>query len=124
MDLATRVRSQPGDPAEECFYCGVETKVYPFVAGRPVPDDLRTIDHVIPKLMLRGRGLSKKQLLKNRVIACHWCNNKKGGKHPVHRFQAMTEERASRLRDLLYYLGETENVIEPAYFLAQKRRDR
>ena len=55
-----------------CYYCG---EILHSGGDNPV-----TIDHVIPRAVLRGSGVTVQD---NYVCACYRCNQKKGSKLPV-----------------------------------------
>lgn len=102
---------------KRCFYCNCKVFPHPFVEGVPHADDLETVDHVIPRMLMRQRyELTKKQMRLNRVAACHVCNNHKGGRDPIDYLTSpnLSDSGANRLRDLLYDLGIPEHRIERA----------
>lgn len=64
----------------QCAYCGrpmmtiTELEEFDYEAGKRLPANFPTLDHVIP------RSEGGKTVLDNLVIACATCNNKKGNK--------------------------------------------
>ena len=84
---ADRVPALLEKQSGECYWCGV-------TMNDGAPDNRATIDHVVP-LCRGGRDVEG-----NRVLACHLCNNIKGGKSPMH-FEAMIRAaRAGLAEDL------------------------
>jgi hypothetical protein len=55
-----------------CFYCGIETTTARGPKSKPLPDNYRTKDHMLPKSR-GGDGLRH-----NTVLCCDKCNREKG----------------------------------------------
>lgn len=61
-----------------CFYCGEEMSLYGHF------NKMATIDHIVPKKVLKDLGINPKDLKRyNEVAACADCNNQKSDKPVV-----------------------------------------
>lgn len=97
-----------------CFYCRQEIFKHPHVVGKIVRWDTYTIDHVIPRSLVRKLGISGK-LRGNEVQCCHRCNNFKGNSSPLEMFIYLSDETAKMLRDKLVEIGVPAEIADEAY---------
>lgn len=54
-----------------CYFCKIKVVVYELEKGQPVPDDMATIEHLIP----RTHGQRKRHQIVAKVLACRKCNH-------------------------------------------------
>lgn len=57
----------------KCYYCACPVRMHRHKDGQPAPDNMATLDHIIP-LSKGGRAAASI----NCVVACHRCNNERG----------------------------------------------
>lgn len=79
-DRRRKVRSLRERDGDNCHWCGIVLDFRPFIdpgwVGHPELEWVATLDHYVPKT----HGGSNK--IKNLVLACDWCNQKRGHKTP------------------------------------------
>lgn len=84
-----------------CYYCGIPTRKVHIGKGEVPPDNMRTVEHILPK----ARGGKGRHALK--VIACRKCNE---DKHclTLEEYRAVIAVRKGLLKELieLKFYGE------------------
>ena len=65
-----RLRQELYDRSTDCHWCGVRVRIVPTVArGQQIPDDMATLEHLVPECRGGEYGLG------NMVLACMRCNS-------------------------------------------------
>lgn len=102
-----------------CFYCGrpmiIHRETHKPGSG-PKPQNMKTVDHVIPQWMLRKIDRLPADIFElNKVLACLSCNNYKGNLSPLDWLVIMpSNEGATRLGELLMRMGCTIDEVAEA----------
>lgn len=74
--LKLEVWNQQG---KRCYWCGCPIEFYTHVPGIPTPANAATVDHVYPAWHPMRQRYKNKGMPSPFVMACHSCNNKRGG---------------------------------------------
>jgi hypothetical protein len=99
-----------------CFYCRTRFQKNP--TKTHLNTNAPTKDHVYPRGVPLPALLVSRDNRSNQVLACHWCNSRKGQKHPLLWLtMCPSKEGATDLAALMKKLGEREDLID----LAMKR---
>lgn len=67
------------DQRGRCYWCGCQIVFHTHVPGQPIPDDAATVDHIYPAWHPKRREFKNQGRPSPFVMACHSCNNKRGG---------------------------------------------
>jgi hypothetical protein len=67
------------DQGERCYWCLCLIIFHTHVPGEPIPDNAATVDHVYPAWHPKRIAFKNKGMPSPFVMACHSCNNKRGG---------------------------------------------
>jgi hypothetical protein len=64
---------------KRCYWCLCPIEWHTHVPGVPTPANAATVDHVYPVWHAKRREFKNKGMPSPFVMACHSCNNKRGG---------------------------------------------
>lgn len=76
------------------------------------PKNAETVEHVFPRRILRFEKHSDDWLLRNQVIACDGCNNRKAEMHPLNWLLVMPDYGVGDLAALLVELGTPRRRVD------------